>query len=298
MSKEKGLGRGLSALIDNTNNSTDSQIPGVAPRSTSEKIYQVLPISQIEANPNQPRTSFNDETIRELADSIREVGVVQPVLVRRAGGRYELVAGERRLRAARMAGINNIPALVREADDGESLELALIENINREDLNPIDTARAYASLQEDFGLTQEMVAKKVGRSRPAIANTLRLLELPGEVQELVEAGRLSEGHGRALLSVPDRAIQKQLASRIVSRGMSVRQAEKLVKREAAGTRINPEPLMAPVDQETLDEATDAVYSAFRLPAKVRWTAKGGRIEIEFNSREQLLQVLEKLGLQR
>lgn len=293
MNKEKGLGKGLSALIGSNNYSTVSQ--NESRGYQSGRVYQILSISQIDANPNQPRTSFNDETIGELADSIREVGVVQPVLVRRAGSRFELVAGERRLRAARMAGLNDIPALIREADDGESLELALIENINREDLNPVDTARAYASLQEDFGLTQEMLAKKVGRSRPAIANTLRLLELPSEVQKLIEAGSLSEGHGRALLSLPDRATQKRLAARIVSRDMSVRQAEKLAGREAAGAINAPEPLKSPVDQEMLNEATDAVYSAFQLPARVRWTAKGGRVEIEFKSREQLFQLMEKLG---
>ena len=293
MNKEKGLGKGLSALIGSNNYSTTSQAESRG--APAAKVYQILPLSQIDANPNQPRTSFNDETIGELADSVREVGIVQPVLVRRAGSRFELVAGERRLRAARMAGLSQIPALIREADDGESLELALIENINREDLNPIDTARAYASLQEDFGLTQEKLAKKVGRSRPAIANTLRLLELPGEVQKLVETGKLSEGHGRVLLSMPDRGLQKQLAARIVSRGMSVRQAEKLAVREASGARKVPEPLTSPIDQEMLDEVTDAVYSAFRLPVRVRWTVKGGRIEIEFKNREQLSQVVEKLG---
>lgn len=290
-SNDNRLGRGLAALIGNTNNNSLGQLSPHPQAAVTAKMYQELPLSQIDVNPQQPRTAFDDEALKQLAESIRSVGVVQPVLVRRTGSRYELVAGERRFRAAKMAGKDSIPALIREADDGESLELALIENINREDLNPMDTARAYACLQEDFGITQEDLARKVGRSRPAVANTLRLLDLPGEVQKLIEAGSLSEGHGRALLSVPDRRQQKRLASRIASRGLSVRQAEQLARKEAEGSRQSAEPRNIPVRQGTVDEATDALYSAFRLPVRVRWTRKGGRIEIDFRNEEQLKRLI-------
>lgn len=286
----KGLGKGLSALIGG----------GVSKPGASQALepaaqgkYQELPIHQIRANPNQPRTLFDEASLSELARSIGAVGLVQPVLVRKQGDFFELVAGERRWRAARLAGLDRIPVVIREAGDGETLELALIENINREDLNAIDAARAYANLQEEFGATQEELAAKLGRSRSAIANTMRLLDLPDEVQDLIEQGKLSEGHGRALLSVPDRLKQKKLASRIVAKGLSVRQTEELAKREGA-TQEKKIPRPAPVGHELMDEATDALYSAFRLPVKVRWAGKTGKIEVGFSSEEQLRKVVEVL----
>jgi ParB family chromosome partitioning protein len=219
---------------------------------------------------------------------------VQPVIVRRSGSAYELIAGERRWRAAAIAGLKRIPAIIRDADDAQSLEMALIENISRVDLNPIDTARAYASLQEDFGITQEELSGKLGRSRSSVANTLRLLDLPDEVQRYIESGKLSEGHGRALLSVDDRPRQRKLASRMAARGLSVRQAEKLVRKSQARDERSKEPRFSPVSQELMDEATDALYSAFRLPVKVRWAAKGGRIELEFSDEEQLHKLIDTL----
>jgi ParB family chromosome partitioning protein len=249
--------------------------------------YHELPLSQITGNPRQPRTIFDDDALEELAESIRAVGLVQPVVVRQRGEGYELVAGERRWRAARIAGLETVPALIREAGDAESLELALIENISREDLNPIDTARAYANLQEDYGITQETLSSKLGRSRSAVANTLRLLDLPDEVQQLIEQDKLTEGHGRALLSVSDRLAQRKLARKIVKGGLSVRQTEGLAKKVGAPGRKPKEPQNFPVGQELMDETTDALYSAFRLPVKVRWTGKGGRIEMEFSSADQL-----------
>jgi len=280
----KGLGRGLSALINTNKIDTEGQ-PTVSP--DHEIPYHELSLSQITGNPRQPRTIFDDDALEELAESIRAVGLVQPVVVRRQGDGYELVAGERRWRAARIAGLETIPALIREAGDAESLELALIENISREDLNPIDTARAYANLQEDYGITQETLSSKLGRSRSAVANTLRLLDLPDEVQQFIEQGKLTEGHGRALLSVSDRTRQRKLARKIVKGGLSVRQAEGLAKKEDAPRRKPKEPQNFPVGQELMDETTDALYSAFRLPVKVRWTGKGGRIEMEFSSADEL-----------
>lgn len=288
----KGLGRGLSALIG----AAARPAPGAPAPSDSGGAaqYQELPVSQITANPQQPRTLFREESIQELAESIGSVGLVQPVVVRRRGDGFELVAGERRLRAAKLANLEKVPAIIREAGEAESLEMALIENISREDLNAMDAARAYASLQEEFGRTQEEIATRMGRSRAAVANTLRLLELPDEVQELIEQGRLSEGHGRAILAVPDRLKQKKLAARVAAKGLSVRQTEELARREAESAGKRARQSLSPVGQEMMDEATDALYSAFRLPVKVRWAGKTGKIEIEFTGEEQLRQVIETL----
>jgi ParB family chromosome partitioning protein len=286
VNEKKNLGRGLSALIGGAGEG--------AHLTTEDSTYQELPISQVKGNPNQPRTVFDDETLSQLSESIKAAGVVQPVIVRHLGDGYELIAGERRLRAARLAGLKMIPAVIRDASDADSLALALIENISREDLNPIDTARAYANLQEDFGITQDVLASKLGRSRSAVANTMRLLDLPDEVQHLVETGKLSEGHGRTLLAVGDRVRQRKLAARMVERGLSVRQAEELVKKNESGSSRKRQPRVVPVSQEAMDEATDAIYSAFRLPVKVRWAAKGGRIEIEFTEEEQLRKVIDTL----
>ncbi|MHB0866362.1 MAG: ParB/RepB/Spo0J family partition protein [Thermoleophilia bacterium] len=294
----KGLGKGLSALIGG--NAAGAAAGAAAPQpirtnaeTGPETNYQFLSISQVAVNPQQPRTIFNQESLQELAESIRSVGLVQPVVVRKKGDGYELVAGERRWRAAQLAGLETIPAIIREAGEAESLELALIENINREDLNAMDAARAYANLQEEFGTTQEALATRLGRSRSSIANTIRLLDLPDEVQALIEQGRLSEGHGRALLSVADRLRQKRLAARAVARGLSVRQVEELARKENAPQKPQAA-RMAPVGQEVMDEATDALYSAFRLPVKVRWAGKAGRIEVEFVTEDQLRKLIDIL----
>ena len=287
MNDSKGLGRGLEALFKNTNNQVGQSPPG---DTGPLDLYQELPIDQIRGNPKQPRTIFDDGALAELADSLKAVGLVQPVVVRRLGNEFEIVAGERRWRAARLAGLKRIPAIIREAGDAESLELALIENLSREDLNPIDTARAYASLQEDFGITQEMLAGKLGRSRSAVANTMRLLDLPDEVQTLIENGKLSEGHGRALLAIPDRLRQRQLAAKAAAKSMTVRQLEDQAKKESSRRRRN-DSRPAPVSQELMDEATDALYSAFRLPVKVRWVSKGGRAELEFASSDDLRRII-------
>jgi ParB family chromosome partitioning protein len=292
VSKNKGLGRGLSALIQDT--STDEPTGQVEAAQSPEAPYQLLPLGQISSNPQQPRTRFNEETISELAESIGSVGLVQPLIVRRRGDAYELIAGERRWRAAKQAGLDTVPVVIRKTGDAESLELALIENINREDLNPIDTAHAYAILQDDFGITQEELAKKMGRSRSAVANTLRLLDLPDEVQTLLEKGRLSEGHGRALLSLQDQQQLKRLAKKISSRQLSVRQAEALVKKGSSSTRAVKEAQAPPVNQELMDEATDALYSAFRLPVKVNWKGKNGKIEMEFLTEEHLHRLIHVL----
>lgn len=218
MTRRGGLGKGLGALLP----------PGAGEVDVGGS-YQELPVSAIAPNRYQPRAHFDEETLAALADSIREVGVLQPVLVRRTPDGYELIAGERRVRAARRVGMQSIPALVRETDDASTLEHALVENIHRTDLNPLEEAGAFQQLIEDFHLTHEEVAGRVGRSRVAITNTLRLLQLPPSIQRLIQEDKLREGHARALLGTPDRAFQEQLAKRAVAEGMSVRMVEEAVR---------------------------------------------------------------------
>ncbi len=217
MSRASGLGRGLGSLIP--------------PRSTTdESVFQEIPLSQIRPNQHQPRKSFDEEAMSALVDSIRVVGILQPVLVREvASGEFELIAGERRYRAARRAGLASVPALVKGADDASSLEQALVENVHRENLNPLDEAGAYQQLIEDFGLTHEDVGRRVGRSRVAVTNALRLFQLPPSVQRLVRDGLLNAGHARALLGTPDRALQERLATTAAEQGLSVRAVEDLVR---------------------------------------------------------------------
>ena len=223
MNRRSGLGRGLTSLI-----------PSEASADSSGDLLEI-PISAISANNYQPRTRFEEEALVALTDSIRELGVLQPVLVRAVDeGQYELIAGERRWRAARRAGLPTIPAVVREADDRSSLEQAIVENLHREDLNALEEAAAFQQLIDDFGLTQDGVAKRVGKSRSAIANTLRLFQLPGSVQRMVASGELSAGHARAILGSPDRAFQETLATRIVGEGLNVRQAEDAVRARSGG----------------------------------------------------------------
>ena len=220
MARPGGLGRGLGALIP----------PGAAEHKAPTGVgYREVPVAAIRPNPYQPREAFDEEAISALADSIREVGLLQPVLVRPAGDGFELVAGERRWRAARRVGLQVIPALVRETDDNTALEQGLVENLQREDLNPLEEAAAYQQLVEDFHLTHEQVAARVGKSRAAISNTLRLMQLPPSIQRSVREGQLTMGHARALLGTPDRAFQEALAKRIVKDDLSVRQVEQAVR---------------------------------------------------------------------
>jgi ParB family transcriptional regulator, chromosome partitioning protein len=222
VARRGGLGRGLGALIPPSAGET----PGVG--------FAELPVSAISANRRQPRTTFDEEALNALTASVREVGVLQPILVRATGPEtYELVAGERRWRAAKRAGLQFIPALVRSADDAAALEQALVENLQREDLNAMDEAAAYQQLIEDFGLTHDEVAARVGRSRAAVTNTLRLFQLPPSVQRLVAEGTLSAGHARALLGSPDRSFQESLARRVATEGLSVRAVEEAVRRRDA-----------------------------------------------------------------
>ena len=224
MERRSGLGKGLAALI-----------PAEARRRRRRQSLQELPVAAIEPNPNQPRSHFDEESLADLTASIRELGVLQPVLVRAAEpGRYQLIAGERRWRAARRAGLDTIPAIVRETDDLGSIEQALVENLHRQDLTALEEAAAYQQLIEDFELTHDDVATRVGKSRVAVTNTLRLLQLPPTIQHLLADGRLTAGHARALLGTPDRGFQEALARRAVAEHLSVRAVEEAVRAHAAG----------------------------------------------------------------
>jgi ParB family chromosome partitioning protein len=275
----RGLGRGLEVLIG-----------GAA--SASELVQ--VPVGSIRPNSRQPRRRLDGEGIDELAESIRAQGLVQPVVVRSApDGGYELIAGERRWRAARVAGLATVPALVRETDDRDSLLLALVENVAREDLSPVDEARAYAVLMDEFGLALGEVAEQVGRSKPTVSNRVRLLELPDDVLGLVERGRLSEGHARAVLAVPDHDERRRLARRIVRQGMSVRAAERAAR--WAGARTKPR-RRQPVSPALAERARDALVRLTGTEPRVT----AGRIELYFESEvelEEMVEALERASLQ-
>jgi ParB family chromosome partitioning protein len=270
----RGLGRGLEVLIGGA----------VAPHELTE-----LPLTEIHPNPRQPRRHFEAEAVSGLAESIREQGLIQPVVVRpRSQGGYELIAGERRWRAAREAGIEAVPAVVREADDRESLLLAVVENVAREDLSPVEEARAYAVLLDEFGLALSDVATRVGRSKPAVSNRVRLLELPPDVLGMVERGQLSEGHARAVLAVPDQDGRRALARRIVQKGMTVRAAEQAAR--WAGARTRPRRAAATVDPELAARARTAVERLTGKPARVTST----RLEVAFADEYELAELVEAL----
>jgi ParB family transcriptional regulator, chromosome partitioning protein len=274
----RGLGRGLEVLIGGAESSGATQLAH-------------LPVDAIHANPRQPRRRFEPEATTGLASSIKQQGLLQPIVVRpRAAGGYELIAGERRWRAAREAGIELLPALVREADDRDTLLLALVENVAREQLSPVEEARAYASLVDEFELSLGEVAERVGRSKSSVSNRLRLLELPEEVLWMVARGELTEGHARAVLSLPDHDARKKLAKRIARDGMSVRAAEKAAQDGGAARRPRSVPA---VDPALAERARGAAERLTGLPARV----SAGKLEIHFGEElrlEGLVEVLESL----
>ncbi len=295
MARKGGLGRGLTALIPAAETTDEASGGGL----------QELPIGSVQPNPLQPRRVFDEETLEGLTDSVRELGVLQPVLVRAKDDGYELIAGERRWRAAKRAGLATIPAVVRTTDDVSSLEQALVENLHRQDLNALEEAAAYQQLIEDFGLTQEQVAKRVGKSRSAVANQLRLFQLPPAVQKLVGEGLISAGHAKALLAHPDRSYQEMLARKTVAESLSVRDLERLVKERLdleAGLGGAPEPGAAeddgPSDQEApeperklrppgLLELEELLASRLDTRVSIAMTAKRGKVTIDFANLEDL-----------
>ncbi len=282
-----GMGRGLSAILSV---STEG-------RNAPERELRDLALELIVPNPKQPRREFDAESLHELAGSLAEQGVLQPVLVRpRAGGTYELVAGERRWRAARLAGLETVPALVQERADAASLEAALIENMARTDLNPVEEARACAALVEELGLSRKEIGRRVGRSRVAVSNLVRLLELPDEVLALLQDGSLSEGHGRALLLAEDHGARRSLARQAVERGWSVRLTEERARESNAPSARRPRAASVHPDQEqAAAEIAEALGSALGAEIKVRATASGYRAEISFSDPAEALALARRLG---
>jgi ParB family transcriptional regulator, chromosome partitioning protein len=276
-SARRGLGRGLEVLIGGAE---------TGPTQLAE-----LPVDAIHANPRQPRRRFEPEATSGLASSIKQQGLLQPIVVRpRQAGGYELIAGERRWRAAREAGLETLPALVRDADDRDSLLLALVENVAREQLSPVEEARAYAALVDEFELSLGEVADRVGRSKPSVSNRLRLLELPEEVLWMVARGELTEGHARAVLAVPDHDARKKLAKRIVRDGMSVRAAEKAAQDGGAARKPRA---ATKIDPALAERARGAAERLTGLPVRV----SAGKLEIHFGEElrlEELVEVLESL----
>lgn len=280
--KKGGLGKGLEVLF--AENSIEEEGKTVS-----------LPISEIEPNRAQPRKQFDDEALAELSASISQHGVLQPLLVRPvAGGSYQLVAGERRWRASRMAGLTEVPVVIREMSDKEAAELALIENLQREDLNPMEEAMGYRTLMETYGLTQEETAKSVNKSRPAVANALRLLSLPPSLHPLLEDGQLSAGHARAILSVPSPQLQEKLADKVVAEGLSVRQTEALAKRLAAGEATPPPRPEGPDLSIYLKEAERTLGARFGRKVSIVSGKRKGRIELEYYGPDDLTALLDLL----
>ncbi len=281
MASPKGLGKGLGALLGDFD---------AEPLEASA--YRELPIYKVEPNPDQPRQDFDEEELQALADSISVHGVIQPLTVRELpSGYYQIIAGERRWRAARMAGLSDIPAVVVEADDRKAMELALIENLQRQDLNPVEEALGYQALINEYGLTQEDTASRVGKSRPAVANSLRLLSLSGEVLEKLKAGELTAGHARAILSLKSEKKQLEAAQKIIALALSVRQAETLCK------NMNKEP--APEKAVTLEvnyvaECEKSLSKHLGRGVKIVNGKRKGRFELEFYGEEDLQNLLDAL----
>jgi ParB family chromosome partitioning protein len=279
------MGRGLAAILPR------GQAGGEGLRE--------IPVELVDPNPRQPRRIFDERALGELADSIRARGLLQPIVVRALpGGRYELLAGERRLRSARIAELESVPALVREADERDQLDIALAENMARVDLNPVDEARACATLVEDLGLTKEEVGRRVGRSRVAISNLIRLLDLPEEALELIERGQLSEGHGRAILLCKDHAARRELALAARDGAWSVRETERRA-REAESREERPQPgdprtVIHPDLQEALAAAEDALSAALGCEVRARARGERCRIEVDFDTPAEVIQLAERI----
>lgn len=282
MAKKSGLGRGLGLLVGEA----DAETAGMRPDST-------LPISEVKPNKGQPRKTFRPEELAELTDSIKQNGILQPLLVRKKGSGYEVVAGERRYQAAKAAGLSEVPVVIREISDDEVFKLALIENLQRSDLSPLEEAHGYRQLIKEKGLTQEELAKILSKSRSAITNTLRLLDLPEEVQGLVEEGKLTAGHARAILAVPSEEGRIQLAQKVVEERLSVRQTESLASLFSVSKTDEPV-RRAPVPQ-SFKRAARQIRLALDTNVKVKNVRGKNKIEIEFSSEDQLAHIVDLLA---
>jgi ParB family transcriptional regulator, chromosome partitioning protein len=278
MVQKRGLGRGLGALI-----------PGAESAIPSQTV-QELSLTDLELNPFQPRKHFNQAALEELASTIREHGILTPVVVRRAAGGFQIIAGERRIRAARLAGLSHIPSIVKEANDSQALQMALVENLQREDLNPLEAAQAYQRLVDEFGLTQEQVAERLGRDRSSVTNALRLLRLPERIREDLASGMMSEGHARAILGLEKPAEQLRARDAVVKRGLSVRETEALVR------RLRGRESSRTTSQRTANPNLSALEDQLRtsLGTKVRIvrSGAGGTLEISFFSGEDLTRIID------
>ncbi len=282
MAVHKGLGRGLGALLSDYNQEPEE-----------ETGLKKLPLQKVEPNPDQPRRDFNEEELQSLAESIGTHGILQPLTVRELpNGYYQIIAGERRWRAARIAGLQEVPVLVIEADDRKAMELALIENLQRQDLNPVEEALGYQSLLSDYGLTQEEAANRVGKSRPAVANALRLLGLEDELLEMVRSGKLSPGHARAVLTVKDPRKRREAAQKITALDLSVRQAEMLCRNLSRDAEPKPEPPVLKVDY--VAECEKTLSKRLGRGVKIVNGKRKGRFELEFYGPEDLQRLYEAL----
>ena len=281
---EKGLGKGFGAIF------------GVEDEEEGEILS--LPISKVEPRETQPRTKFSEVALQELADSIREYGLIQPITVRKMqSGYYQIIAGERRWRAARLAGLREVPVRVLEADDGRAMEIALVENLQREDLNPIEEANGYRTLIEVYGLTQEQAAQRVGKSRPSVANALRLLSLCPEVQKLAEQGLLSAGHARAIAGLHDAALQQTVANKVIALGLSVRQTETLAARAEKDRQRTPAPPAAtPFTVDYVADLERSLTGSLGRRVRLHVGKKKGRVELEYYGNEDLERLIHSLEL--
>ena len=280
MSKKPALGKGLSALIP-TSPETEVFKEGI----------QHCSIDKIRMNPNQPRKQFNEISLASLAETIKSKGILQPLLVRKIGDRYELIAGERRLRASKMAGLNQVPVIVRDTEEADSLEISILENIQREDLNPIEEARGYKDMLDTLFITQDELAQRVGKDRSSVTNTIRLLQLPKEIQQDLIAGELSAGHGRAILGLNNDILQLKVRAAIKKRGLSVRATEKYIQELKEGSRKEAIPLRPDPNLQALQ---DELSRHFSTRVKLEMGKKGGKIQILCSSPEEMNRICSLL----
>lgn len=315
---KKALGKGLGALITGVSQKRQesANAPGAGEAPALDRgpglhdgetdpgtAVREVPLDAIVPSPLQPRREFREDQLHELMDSIREHGIISPLVVRDVHGKLELIAGERRLRAARLAGMAHVPVIVREASDRDVLEMALIENLQREDLNPIEQAEAYQRLSKDFHLTQEEIARRVGKNRATVANTMRLLELAPEVARMVAQGRISTGHAKVILGLKHHSLQQLIADKVVKKGLTVRDAEKEVERElhaggaAAGKRRKAgAAISSPEMLAAIGKVEERLRGRFSTQVHLNHGDRKGRIEIEYYGNEDLERILELLGI--
>ncbi len=295
--KNRGLGRGLEALfadqapVDNSNGEKVLEQSEEVEKSATKDSVIYIDLHQIKPNENQPRKTFDDEKLEDLANSIQEHGIIQPLVVRKAGKVYEIVAGERRWRAARKANFKKVPCLIRDFTDEQNMLIAIIENMQREDLNPIEEAEGLNQMIATFGLTQEEVSKSIGKSRPYIANALRLLKLPAYIKDYVSEGKISQGHARTLITIEDEKIQKEICDRIIKEGLSVRETEKIVS--SVGKNLKRKPAKRVKSANTI-KVEEELKEALGTRIKINENGKKGKIEIEYFSKDELERLIELL----